>query len=73
MGDEAVVIGSGAAGRVAWELARQGWDVTVLERGRNLRPLALGYEVGMDADPAYRQHLAGGLIRVLRRGRRTRR
>ncbi len=36
---EAVVIGSGAAGSVvAWELARQGWDVTVLERGRNLRP-----------------------------------
>lgn len=36
---EAVVIGSGAAGSVAaWELARRGWDVTVLERGRNLRP-----------------------------------
>ncbi|GAB3250572.1 FAD-dependent oxidoreductase [Nocardioides dilutus] len=36
---EAVVVGSGAAGAaVAWELARQGWDVTVLERGRNLRP-----------------------------------
>ena len=37
---EAVVIGSGAAGSVAaWELARRGWDVTFLERGRNLRPL----------------------------------
>ena len=36
---EAVVIGSGAAGSVAaWELARRGWSVTVLERGRNLRP-----------------------------------
>jgi choline dehydrogenase-like flavoprotein len=36
---EAIVIGSGAAGSVtAWELARQGWSVTVLERGRNLRP-----------------------------------
>jgi choline dehydrogenase-like flavoprotein len=36
---EAVVIGSGAAGSAAaWELARQGWHVTVLERGRNLRP-----------------------------------
>jgi len=35
----AVVVGSGAAGSVvAWELARNGWDVTVLERGRNLRP-----------------------------------
>ena len=39
MAAEAVVIGSGAAGSVvAWELARQGWSVTVLERGRNLRP-----------------------------------
>ncbi len=39
MSREAVVVGSGAAGSVAaWELARQGWDVTVLERGRNLRP-----------------------------------
>ncbi|GAB2748922.1 GMC family oxidoreductase [Nocardioides pakistanensis] len=39
MSREAVVIGSGAAGSVvAWELARQGWAVTVLERGRNLRP-----------------------------------
>jgi choline dehydrogenase-like flavoprotein len=39
MAGEAVVIGSGAAGSVvAWELARQGWSVTVLERGRNLRP-----------------------------------
>jgi choline dehydrogenase-like flavoprotein len=36
---DAVVIGSGAAGSVAaWELARRGWSVTVLERGRNMRP-----------------------------------
>ena len=36
---EAVVVGSGAAGSVvAHELARRGWSVTVLERGRNLRP-----------------------------------
>lgn len=36
---DAIVIGSGPAGSVAaWELARQGWSVTVLERGRNLRP-----------------------------------
>jgi choline dehydrogenase-like flavoprotein len=36
---DAVVIGSGAAGSVvAWELARKGWSVTVLERGRNMRP-----------------------------------
>jgi choline dehydrogenase-like flavoprotein len=36
---DAIVIGSGAAGSVAaWELARNGWSVTVLERGRNLRP-----------------------------------
>jgi choline dehydrogenase-like flavoprotein len=35
---DAIVVGSGAAGSVAaWELARQGWSVTVLERGRNLR------------------------------------
>jgi choline dehydrogenase-like flavoprotein len=39
MAGEAVVIGSGAAGSVAaWELARCGWSVTVLERGRHLRP-----------------------------------
>jgi choline dehydrogenase-like flavoprotein len=39
MSKGAVVIGSGAAGSAAaWELARHGWDVTVLERGRNLRP-----------------------------------
>ena len=36
---EAIVVGSGAAGSVvAHELARKGWSVTVLERGRNLRP-----------------------------------
>lgn len=35
----AIIIGSGPAGSVsAHELAQQGWDVTVLERGRNLRP-----------------------------------
>ena len=39
MARDAIVIGSGPAGAVtAWELARQGWSVTVLERGRNLRP-----------------------------------
>ncbi|SNR63519.1 Choline dehydrogenase [Haloechinothrix alba] len=38
MAGEAVVVGSGAAGSVvAWELARNGWSVTVLERGRHLR------------------------------------
>jgi choline dehydrogenase-like flavoprotein len=36
---EAVVVGSGAAGSVvAYELARKGWSVTVLERGRHMRP-----------------------------------
>ena len=36
---EAVIIGSGPAGSIAaHELAAQGWSVTVLERGRNLRP-----------------------------------
>lgn len=36
---EAIVIGSGPAGAIAaHELAQQGWSVTVLERGRNLRP-----------------------------------
>ncbi len=36
---EAVIVGSGPAGSIAaWELARAGWSVTVLERGRNLRP-----------------------------------
>ena len=39
MAREAIVVGSGAAGSVvAHELARAGWSVTVLERGRNLRP-----------------------------------
>ncbi|MPY80767.1 MAG: FAD-dependent oxidoreductase [Actinophytocola sp.] len=39
MPGSAVVVGSGAAGSVvAWELARAGWSVTVLERGRHLRP-----------------------------------
>ena len=38
MAGEAIVVGSGAAGSVvAHELARKGWSVTVLERGRNLR------------------------------------
>jgi len=38
MAREAIVIGSGAAGSVAaWELARNGWSVTVLERGRHMR------------------------------------
>lgn len=38
MPGSAVVVGSGAAGSVvAWELARAGWSVTVLERGRHLR------------------------------------
>ena len=36
---DAIVIGSGPAGSIAaHELAAQGWSVTVLERGRNLRP-----------------------------------
>lgn len=36
---EAIIIGSGPAGSIAaHELASHGWDVTVLERGRNLRP-----------------------------------
>lgn len=36
---EAIIIGSGPAGSIAaHELAAQGWSVTVLERGRNLRP-----------------------------------
>lgn len=39
MPGSAVIVGSGAAGSVvAWELARAGWSVTVLERGRHLRP-----------------------------------
>ncbi len=38
MPGEAIVIGSGAAGSVTtWELARKGWSVTVLERGRKMR------------------------------------
>ncbi|PTL58784.1 hypothetical protein C7Y72_03530 [Paraconexibacter algicola] len=38
VGREAVVVGSGAAGSVvAYELARRGWEVTVLERGRHMR------------------------------------
>ncbi len=39
MARTAIVIGSGPAGGVtAWALSQAGWDVTVLERGRNLRP-----------------------------------
>lgn len=35
----AIVIGSGPAGSItAWALAQAGWEVLVLERGRNLRP-----------------------------------
>lgn len=35
----AIIIGSGPAGSItAHELAQHGWNVTVLERGRNLRP-----------------------------------
>jgi choline dehydrogenase-like flavoprotein len=35
---DAIVVGSGAAGSVAaWELARRGWSVTVIERGRHMR------------------------------------
>lgn len=39
MAKSAIVIGTGPAGSAtAWELSRNGWDVTMLERGRNLRP-----------------------------------
>ncbi|MFA5939783.1 MAG: GMC family oxidoreductase [Sinimarinibacterium sp.] len=39
MAQSAIVIGSGPAGSItAWALAQAGWDVVVLERGRNLRP-----------------------------------
>lgn len=33
---------------------------------------ALGHEIGMYVDPAYRQHLLGGLLTVIRHGRRHR-
>ena len=50
---DVVVIGSGAAGSVvAWELARRGHDVTVLERGRNLRP-GLGTRPSGELDTRY--------------------
>jgi choline dehydrogenase-like flavoprotein len=53
MSREAVVVGSGAAGSaVAWELSRQGWDVTILERGRNLRP-GLGKVPSDELDTRY--------------------
>ena len=39
MAQSAIVIGSGPAGSItAWALAEAGWNVIVLERGRNLRP-----------------------------------
>lgn len=50
---EAIVIGSGAAGSVtAWELAQAGWSVTVLERGRNLRP-GFGERPSADLETLY--------------------
>ena len=53
MSKEAVVVGSGAAGSAAaWELARHGWDVTILERGRNLRP-GLGRVPSGELDTRY--------------------
>lgn len=53
MSHEAVVIGSGAAGSaVAWELAQHGWEVTILERGRNLRP-GLGERPSSELDTLY--------------------
>lgn len=49
----AVVVGSGAAGSVAaLELARAGWSVTVLERGRHLRP-GLGEVPGGEVGTLY--------------------
>ncbi len=39
MAKTAVIIGTGPAGSAtAWELSRNGWEVVMLERGRNLRP-----------------------------------
>lgn len=50
---EAVIIGSGPAGSIAaFELAAQGWSVTVLERGRNLRP-GFGQVESRDLDTLY--------------------
>lgn len=50
---EAIVIGSGPAGSIAaHELAAQGWSVTVLERGRNLRP-GFGEVESRDLDTLY--------------------
>jgi choline dehydrogenase-like flavoprotein len=50
---DAVVVGSGAAGSVAaLELARAGWSVTVVERGRHLRP-GLGEVPGGEVGTLY--------------------
>jgi choline dehydrogenase-like flavoprotein len=50
---DVVIVGSGAAGSVAaWEFARAGWSVTVLERGRNLRP-GFGQRPAGDLDTLY--------------------
>ncbi len=49
----AIIIGSGPAGSIAaHELARHGWDITVLERGRNLRP-GLGEVASRDLGTLY--------------------